>query len=253
MRKISAVLAAFIGLTTAAHAADLPAKAPPAPAIFNWSGCYFGAEGGGGWGRSEQVAASSVFAGSTITGGFDVKGGLAGATFGCNLQLGNVVLGIEDDYSWTNAHGSASDRPPFITTTTSETREKWINTLRGRVGYAFDRFLVYGTAGGALAGTEVLVSNAAFGTLVDRQSRSGWVAGLGGEWAAWSASWVDVTFKVEYLHADFGSAQYFNPPVTVGNRTIVTRDTRLSEDMVRAGVNLKLDWGGPAAPVASGK
>jgi outer membrane immunogenic protein len=147
----------------------VPAKAPPAPVAFNWSGCYIGAEGGGSWGRSEQVAAAGANAGSTITGGFDLNGGLAGGTGGCNLQYDNFVFGIEDDVSWTNEHGSASDRPPFVTTATSQTSEKWINTLRPRLGYAFDRFLVYGTAGVALASTEVLVSNPTFGTLVDHQ------------------------------------------------------------------------------------
>jgi opacity protein-like surface antigen len=76
---------------------------------------------------------------------------------------------------------------PFVTTTISETREKWLNTLRPRVGYAFDRFMIYGTVGAAAAGTQVLVSNPAFGTLVDHQVRNGWVAGGGAEWAAWSA------------------------------------------------------------------
>jgi len=249
MKKILSILAALTGFTTAGYAADMPAKAPPAPAVFNWSGCYFGAEGGGSWGRSEQVAASSANAGSTLTR-FDVNGGLAGGTIGCNLQIDNFVLGVEDDYSWTNARGSANDLPPFRAAITNQMHENWINTLRGRVGYAFDRFLVYGTAGAALAGTEVLVSDPAIGTFVDRKSRSGWVAGVGGEWAAWSASWVDVTFKVEYLHADFGSAQYFDPSVAPGNFPFDRRDTRLSDDIVRAGVNLKLNWGGSAVAAA---
>ena len=58
-------------------------------------------------------------------------------------------------------------------TSTSETREKWLDTFRGRFGYAIDRFMVYGTAGVAVAGTEVRVSNPAFGTLVNSQQRTG--------------------------------------------------------------------------------
>jgi hypothetical protein len=164
--------------------------------------CYLGIEGDGRWGRSNSVAASGANVGSTLTS-FDLNGGTAG----CNLQIDNFVLGLQDDYS-----GSAKDQPPFPASTTNVLNQKWINTLRGRFGYAFDRFLVYGTAGGALAGTELVVSNPANGTLAERQSRSGWIAGVGSEWAAWSWSWVDVTFKVEYLHADFGSEAYFSPP-----------------------------------------
>jgi outer membrane immunogenic protein len=117
--------------------------------------------------------------------------------------------------------------------------------------------MVYGTVGAAAAGTQVLVSNPAFGTLVDHQVRNGWVAGGGAEWAAWSAPWgADLTFKVEYLRTDFGSAQYFNPSVTVGNITTVTRETHLSDNIVRAGVNLKFDPSGgtvAAAATTSGK
>jgi outer membrane immunogenic protein len=246
MKKIPSIFAAFLGVTTAAYAADMPAKVPPpAPAAFDWSGCYIGVEGGGGWGRSEQVAAATALAASTITGRFNLDGGLAGGTGGCNLEYNNFVFGLEDDFSWTNIHGSHNDLPPFVTTTLSETHEKWLNTLRGRVGYAIDRVMVYGTVGAALAGTQVLVSNPAiFGTLADHQVHSGWVAGAGVEWAFWSLPWADVTFKAEYLHADFGSTLYFNPSVVLPGATIVTRETHLSDDIVRAGVNLKFNPGG---------
>jgi outer membrane immunogenic protein len=251
MKKILAILAVFIGSAATGYAADLPAKAAPSgPTTFNWSGCFVGIEGGQSWGQSEQVAASGANIGSTNTGKFTHTGGLAGGTGGCNLEVSNFVFGMEDDFSWTNQHGSASDLPPFTTTATSETRERWLNTLRGRVGYAFDRFMFYGTAGFAFAATDVLVSNSAFGTVIDHQNRNGWVAGAGGEWAAWSLPWADVTVKVEYLHTDFGSAQYFNPSITLANNTILTRATHLSDDLIRAGVNLKFNLGGSAAAAA---
>ena len=69
------------------------------------------------------------------------------------------MLGFENDASWTNQHGKAQDLPPFNVGVTSGTREKWIDMFRGRVGYALDQFLIYGTAGIAFAGTEVTVSN----------------------------------------------------------------------------------------------
>jgi outer membrane immunogenic protein len=249
MKKILAILAVFIGSATTGYAADLPAKAAPSgPTTFNWSGCFVGIEGGQSWGQSEQVAASGANIGSTITGKFTLTGGLAGATGGCNLEVSNFVFGMEDDFSWTNQHGSASDLPPFDTAATSTTRERWLNTLRGRVGYAFDRFMFYGTAGAAFAATEVSISGPVFGNFTDRQNRTGWVAGAGGEWAAWSLPWADVTVKVEYLHTDFGSALYFSTPVTVANITPATRATHLSDDLIRAGVNLKFNLGGsPAA------
>jgi outer membrane immunogenic protein len=249
MKRFLLATVVALGFAVPAAAADLPAWKPaPAPYVvppfFNWTGCYVGVEGGGNWGRSEQVARSGPFGGSTITGGFDLSGGIAGGTVGCNYQLGSsFVLGIENDISWTNKKGSAPDQAPFNTASTSSTREKWIDTLRGRVGMNFDRVMLYGTGGAAFAGTNVTVFNPAVGSVSNSQSRVGWVAGVGGEWAAWTGPWGALTFKLEYLHADFGGQIYFNPPITIAGLTIATRDARLTDDMVRAGMNLKFDWG----------
>jgi outer membrane immunogenic protein len=252
MKQLCLGMTAFVAVsTTMAFAADLTVKSPrpapmTAPAIFSWTGCYIGVEGGGNWGRSEQISRSGITAGLPITGAFDLSGGLAGGTVGCNYQTGSFVFGIENDYSWTNKKGSAFDQPPFNPAANSATREKWIDTLRGRAGFAWDRFFLYGTGGGAWAGTDVNISNPAVGgVVIDSQTRTGWVAGVGGEWAAWTQPWGDLTLKLEYLHADFGTGQYVNPPVVRAGGTVVTRDVKLTDDMVRAGINLKFNWGGP--------
>jgi len=65
------------------------------------------------------------------------------------------------------------------------------------------------------------------------QTRTGWVAGAGIEYAMWD----NISLKLEYLDADFGSGRYFSTPVALGVQNIVTRDVRLSDDIVRAGVN----------------
>jgi outer membrane immunogenic protein len=244
MKKIWLATTAFLAATTTAFAADLPVKAPLAPAapvLFSWTGCYIGVEGGGNWGRSDQVARSGVDTGLPITGGYDLSGALAGGTFGCNYQFNSFVIGIEDDISWTNKRGSARDMPPFNIAAVSSTRERWIDTLRGRAGFAWDRFFVYGTAGAAWAGTDVNVVNLV--SITDSQTRSGWVAGVGGEWAAWTGPWGALTFKLEYLHADFGTGRYIDPQIVVApGRTVVTRDVSLTDDLFRAGMNLKFNW-----------
>jgi outer membrane immunogenic protein len=251
MKKICVAAAAVFGLATSAFAADMPMAAPYtkapvfAPVVFSWTGCYIGVEGGGNWGQSQQIARTGPAAGAPITGNFNLSGGIVGGTVGCNYQVSNVVLGIENDYSWTNKQGTAANLPPATPGFASATREKWIDTLRGRAGIAVDRVMIYGTAGVAFAGTDVTVSNPAFGAVTNSQTRTGWTAGIGGEWAALVDSWGAVTFKLEYLHADFGTKQYFTAPVALGPATVVTRDVKLTDDMVRAGVNVKLNWGGP--------
>lgn len=243
------VAAMAAGLASQAVAADAPAAQPavkaPAPAEFNWTGCYVGVSGGGNWGHSEDVARTAAGVGPTITGNFNLNGEIAGGTVGCNYQIEKTVMGIENDASWTNKRGTASDLPPFNVRTTNTTREKWIDTLRGRVGYAWDQVLIYGTAGIAFAGTDAIVTNPVVGSVKDSRTRTGLAAGLGVEWAAWVDTWGAVSFKVEYLHTDFGSKSYFNPPPVLAGGvvfTVLTRDIRLTDDIVRAGVNVKFNW-----------
>lgn len=73
-------------------------------------------------------------------------------------------------------------------------------------------------------------------SISDSQTRTGWVASGGVEYAAWD----HLTLKLEYLHADFGAGSYINPSVqTAPGHTILTRDVPLTNDIVRAGVNHK--------------
>ena len=153
MKKIwlvSAALAAALA-TGSAFAADLPPAprvyAPPpavVPPIFSWTGCYLGIEGGGSFGQSQHTSVGAVNPannGRPITNEFNLSGGLFGGTVGCNYQFSNVVAGIENDFSWTNLSGTTNDIPPFNLAARSSTKETWLDTLRGRVGVAWDRVL----------------------------------------------------------------------------------------------------------------
>jgi outer membrane immunogenic protein len=246
-----------------AMAADLPRKvAPPVvapvPTLFNWGGCYLGVAGGGAWGRShaDNNGTTGPIPTIPITGDFDVRGGIIGGTTGCNLlQAGNWVFGVESDFSWTNKHGTANDLPPFDTTESNETREKWLSTTRVRVGYAWNNWLLYATAGAAIGE----VAYTAFGpnnfgpgipgSVSETHTRAGWTAGAGIEWAFapnWSA-------KLEYLYVDFGRTEYFNPlppglPPGFANRA---GGLFLNDNIVRVGVNWRFNWGKGPAPVVA--
>jgi len=75
----------------------------------------------------------------------------------------------------------------------------------------------------------------------DSKSRAGWAAGAGIEYAVWE----NLSLKLEYLHADFGTTEYINPAVRIGNSNFTTRDVRLTDDIVRAGLNWRFNWAGP--------
>ena len=119
MKKIFVATAALFGLATTAFAADMPMAAPYtkapvfAPAVFSWTGCYIGIEGGGNWGQSNQVARTGPAVGASVTGNFNLSGGIVGGTLGCNYQVSSIVLGVENDYSWTNKQGTAQNLAPF--------------------------------------------------------------------------------------------------------------------------------------------
>jgi outer membrane immunogenic protein len=230
-----------VGGLGAASAADMPVKykaPPPVPVpVYSWAGCYVGIEGGGAWGRSRHTNFNGV-SNVDITNTFDLSGGLVGGEAGCNFQVTNIVVGFEGDGSWTNKHGSSPDLAPFNPAFTSSTSERAIYTFRVRLGYAFDRVLIFASAGGAAADVGISAFGPGFFGAENR-TVNGWSAGGGVEWAFlqnWSA-------KVEYLHLDFGNPAFFVvPPAGLVNRT---GGIHLTDDVVRVGVNYKFDWATP--------
>lgn len=245
MNRLLAATSALLVLAVAsqAQAADLSAraytKAPEYAAQgYNWTGCYVGVEGGGNWGRAESTTVASPVpaeVGLPITNPVQMSGGMVGATIGCNYQIGHFIVGMEGDTSWTNASGSAFDIAPFTPTTVDTFQEHWFSTVRGRVGYAWDRTLLYATGGLALAGTQLNICNNDGICVSDSQTRAGWVIGAGVEYA-FAGNWSG---KLEYLHADFGGKDYISPLIELGGHTFVTRSIGLTDDQVRIGVNYR--------------
>lgn len=218
MKRIVLAAALAVASLGAANAADLgrrpatmPTKAPAyiAP-IYNWSGFYAGINGGGGWGHASV-------SGPLATGGdFNTSGGLVGGTLGMNYQVGQAVFGLEGDIDWTNLKGSA----PCAVGVSCEAKNNWLGTARGRIGYAFDRFLPYVTGG--LAVGDVKTSATGLGST--SSTKAGWTLG-GGVEAAIAGPW---TAKVEYLYVDLQNA---NAPAG--------SSTDFRTNVVRGGLNYR--------------
>jgi outer membrane immunogenic protein len=232
-----AVAALVLG-TTAAAAADLPmkVKAPPPIAIYDWTGFYIGVSGGGSLGTSNHIDRIS---GLPDTLGYNVKGGLIGGTVGYNWQTGPLVVGFEGDASWVSEHGvHPDDGPAGDPAFSSFTRERWLATARGRVGYAVNNLLFYGTGGFAAASVEAGVRSSTTALVFDQSTttRTGWTAGGGLEWGFapnWSA-------KFEWLYMKFES----KPLITVNLGPGFDRSSvPLDDNVVRAGINYR--FGGP--------
>src|SRR5262249_19637463 len=221
-----------------AVAADIPRPVYKAPVVapvpyLNWTGCYIGVEGGGAWGRSRH----DTIVGPTTGGDFDLSGGLVGGTLGCTYQVSAWLFGIEGDISWVSKEGGAPFIFPLGPIFTSTTREHWLATFRGRVGFlAAPQWLIYATGGGAVADIEAEISSPIFGTVSETQTRWGWTLGAGTEWKFlpnWSA-------KVEYLYVQFEDKGYFATPFLAGAPALT--NVPVNNHIVRAGLNYSFNW-----------
>ena len=212
-----------------AQAADLPAARPmykaPAPvaAPHDWSGIYVGAQVGYGWGQSSgtQNADGTFF--PVVPYSIDPAGALAGGHVGFNYQTGAVVVGAEADIEASNLHGDTAISA-FGQTYFFNVKADALASIRGRIGWAYDRLMLYGTGGVAWGH----VTTPPLDTL--NGWRTGWTVGAGAEHALmhnWSA-------KVEYRYTDLGQASSFEPNLNS------TDDNKLSFHAVRLGVSRKL-------------
>lgn len=241
MRTRFLILLAAAGLGVAmarpASAADLSLppiyKAPP-PMYFTWTGWYVGLNGGGGWGQTNHTATFGVTGIPAVTtGNFNTNGWLGGGTVGYNYQMGQWLVGAEADLDWSNIRGTfnGSVAIPGGTAPFSMTSQlNWLDTTRVRVGWVWDHALFYSTAGAAMGGVTATAnaSAAASGvgaavTAADTQTRFGWTAGAGVEYAFTN----NISAKLEYLYVGLGS-----------QNQIVFDNVKFSTNIVRGGINL---------------
>src|ERR1700686_1690083 len=134
----AAAVVGLLAVTTLAHAAERTPAPGAAPAAYNWSGLYIGLNAG--------YATAKVT--ETVTGGgsgsANIPAGLGGLQIGANWQISSVVLGFVGDFA-----GNMATQTVNVAGALSVTAQiPWLATLRGRVAYAFDPYLLYVTAGG---------------------------------------------------------------------------------------------------------
>jgi outer membrane immunogenic protein len=214
-----------------ALAADLPEPMPPPPprapaaympaviAVYNWGGIYYGANGGYAFGNS-QWTNPAIAANSNSSGTFSTTGFVVGPTLGVNVQTDALVFGLEGDFDGSWLDGKTTNTFCLVA---CETKNTWIATLRGRFGYAADRVLFYGTAGGAYGNIRSGING-----FFDNSDKPGWVAGAGIE-GAFTDNW---TARVEYLFVQFSNA-------TCNLSCPVNTTVKLDTSMIRLGLDYK--------------
>ena len=211
-------------------AADMPIKAPSILPPLSWTGFYIGANGGYGWGHQNVNIAGTppfdAFVGSAIDPviAANPNGFLGGLQAGYNYQFNSVLLGVESDLDWSDIQKKQTDNRTAagfgttLFTTSGEQKLDMFGTVRGRLGWALDNWLVYATGG--LAYGHASLSTVTGSTTSDpfcspfgfsdctsgssSKMLTGSVWGGGVEWnftGKWSA-------RVEYLFYNLGSISF---------------------------------------------
>lgn len=193
LKLTTAVLALALG-GGAAMAADLPAPEVPmiaaAPVVWSWTGPYAGLFIGGGFDGDIDGHAG----GKGNKSGDDLNGIFGGGYVGYNWQMNTFLLGVETDAGFTGWETDGGKKNKF------KGDVGVIGSVRGRVGFTWDRFLVYGTGGFGYADLNVNNAGKNRNNKNDGDFLFGWVAGGGVEMAVTD----NVLVKLEYLYYDVG-------------------------------------------------
>ncbi|MGA8156996.1 MAG: hypothetical protein WB822_12480 [Rhodoplanes sp.] len=280
MKKIILLARVFaVGLAGTASAADLAVEPVVYTPAFTWTGCYLGINGG--WIGSDESYETSL--GSLVPGAVpfgpnatqadvdllrrsfssDESGETAGGQFGCQWQLGAVVLGGEWDWNWSGLEENNNanfgevplvSNPVVHWPARVEHHHKqldWFMTARARLGWtAWDRLLIYATGGLAVGAYDAFTNVPSFNDGIPglvyngayREKRVGYIAGGGFEWA-FANNW---TAKAEFLYLDFGSFDYISPvsDLNEGRNTAWRTHVDAQEYVVRVGLNYLFHLGG---------
>ncbi|MGO9482109.1 MAG: outer membrane protein [Candidatus Kryptoniota bacterium] len=248
-RIFASVLASAIAVAApAAIAADLsyggglkdgPVYAPA------WTGFYVGINGGGSFGASENlVVTNSKDTSQADIGQFYRHAGFGGGQIGYDLGNGfgfarNIVFGVEADFQGSGIDSSFPRTLSYDGLSTAFAANQTIDyfgTVRGRLGYAFDRTLIYATGGFAYANvdTKLHIANASYtNTISSNQMETGYAIGGGVEYAL-TRSW---SVKAEYQYIDLGDQTVSGARPGVSPTVIDSMQVDDNFHTVRAGVN----------------
>lgn len=225
---------------------------------YNWNGVYIGLNGGAHFSTDVDSAFASAnnfwpngvpsLMNAAVPFTMNLTGATRGGQVGINWHVSMFVFGAEGDIMGLSGTGTRNQTviwpsTPQQATLSDSVSDHWLATVRGRAGLAFDRTLVYLTAGGAASNwsiTHTYSDNFLAGTspTTDRVSvtRFGWTAGVGIEYAfadGWSG-------RLEYLYANLGGIGDFlsfqNSP---GKGATITHNEQLAESVARVAVSYK--------------
>jgi len=236
MRNYIVVVTCLAVSSCSAFAADLPARVQPvAPVVpvppFSWTGFYVGGELG--WLQTNPNYTTGVLLLGTpfvVSSGSNKNGVSYGVLGGYNYQIGQLVLGVEGDFEgWT----VGTIRYTAVTGDFLTAHSKWGGSIRGRLGYAADRALLYVTGGAAFVSNETSIPTTGI-TIGSDSTRTGWTVGAGLDYAI-TNNWFT---GIEYRYSQY-EAKTFTYPIPILNLGFVGFKQDLSNNQVTARLGYK--------------
>jgi len=214
MRRFVLAMLSATAMSAAAGAADLPVKAPVAPIVthYNWTGCYIGGHAGAGWARTEwtNTADTTAFGDLVPGNGFTQtnSGFVGGGQLGCNYQVNQWVFGIEGTFAGSTIKGDLTNTVFGAGLDDVFTnRINSIATVTGRLGYAWNNWLLYAKGGYAGASVKFSVSDTAGanqGSGSQTHWHNGWTVGAGLEYGL-TPNWI---LGLEYNYIGLQTKSY---------------------------------------------
>jgi outer membrane immunogenic protein len=270
-RKILLASVGAIALSgSAALAADLPSKAPPPPylpppPIFTWTGIYVGGQIGYAWtsGNNQFTGFDPFFNTGTFLStsiGGTPSGVIGGANVGYNYEFNQwpifsssgVVIGLEGSVDGTSLSNTAAAFFPDGTTLSAHSTADVQGSIRGKLGVAWDRALIYATGGVAFGGfnTDVSIANTGavnggfpfFASGNVSTTRVGWTVGGGIQYAI-TNNW---SVRAEYRYTNWGTIRDGNLRALTAPGVFFDGNRHLNQNQVQVGFDYKFDlWGAP--------
>lgn len=228
------MIAVFLGSAGASYASDLPHRPVPVPQppAFSWTGFYLGVNAGMGWTNSGNINITDPIVGNVNMNTASKTGFVGGGQVGYNWQHERWVFGLETDIQYSDLKSGVS-WAAYEWFGYQTSNSQYFGTVRARVGYAFDRTLIYMTGGLAYGG---LNGNWWHGST----SNQGWTLGGGIEYA-FTDNW---TGRIEGLYVDLDTGNHTASHTRNGvlGTYTVSGTSGDGGGIVRAAVNYKFDW-----------
>jgi outer membrane immunogenic protein len=263
--KFLLAAASAVALTGPAFAAEPLPPPPPPPPVFSWTGVYTGLQVGGVWGAHNNGSLTGL---DPLTGtpffvnaGGTPSGVIGGAHLGAQYQYNQWIIGMEGSADGSSIKKNLNAALP-LGFASADISSPVQGSIRGKIGIAWDRFMIYGTGGLSVAefhndwslssvgGASVvfpgLVVPPFFVSSNVHTVRAGWTAGGGAQYAFTPNWWV----FVEYRFSDFGTLRSAAFPGLPSN-VFFNGERRVQTNQVQAGISYKFDLYPPPPPIVS--